>query len=32
MIIKIDARKIKHKPNIGIIVLDCDNLIKTKSK
>jgi len=32
MIIKINACKIEHKPNIGIIVLDCDNIIKNKSK
>jgi hypothetical protein len=32
MITKIDARKIDHKPNIGTIVLDYNNLIDNKSK
>jgi hypothetical protein len=32
MITKMDARKIDHKPNIGTIVLDYNNLIDNKSK
>jgi hypothetical protein len=32
MILKIDAYKIEHKPNIRMFVWDCDNLIENKQK